>query len=156
MFDDGGKRRKLRFVVCALIIPLVFIFSGIILIILRTLIHNRFKSGVTNLKPGTESFEMFKKTPFDIYLDIHFFNWTNPEDFNNPLVKPKFEEVGPFRFLEVIEKTNITFHENSTVSYNRTRRWYFQKGDSPYDLHTPITSIDPVAAVSIIGTYIFF
>ncbi|XP_044754377.1 protein peste-like isoform X1 [Coccinella septempunctata] len=146
MFDDRCKTKKLRFIVCAFITPLVFISSGIILIILRTLIYNGLKSEVLSVTPGSKSYEIFKKTPFDIYLDIYFFNWTNPEEFSNPLVKPKFEEIGPFRFLEVMEKTNITFHDNSTVSYNRTRRWYFDKEFSPYDLHTPITSINPVAA----------
>ncbi|XP_045474063.1 protein peste-like isoform X3 [Harmonia axyridis] len=144
MFDVRCRSRKLRFLVCGLITPLVLIVLGILIIALRTLMYNSLKSQVLSINPSSESFEMFKKTPFDIYLDIYFFNWTNPEKFSDPSVKPKFEEVGPFRFLEVMEKTNITFHENSTVSYNRTRRWYFQKDYSPYDLNTPITSINPV------------
>ncbi|KAK9876979.1 hypothetical protein WA026_016007 [Henosepilachna vigintioctopunctata] len=141
----GSKKHKCNFMLCGFITSLVFIISGIIIVSMRYVLHNKLRSEAFILAPGTKSFEMLKKSPFNTYFDIYFFNWTNPKDFHDSSKKPKFKEVGPFRFLEVYEKTNISFHENSTVSYNRTRRWYFVEEESAYDLYEPITTINPVS-----------
>lgn len=78
------------------------------------------------------------------------FNWTNPEDIKNPLVKPKFEEVGPYRFKEVKEKINITWHENQTVSYKTKHFYYFDAENSVRNLSDVITIVNMVPLVSII------
>lgn len=64
--------------------------------------------------------------PQPLYLDIYFFNWTNPEEFTNHSSTPKFQEVGPYRFQEFPQKTNVTFHDNnSTVGYRKQSRYIF-------------------------------
>ncbi|KAL3269245.1 hypothetical protein HHI36_008325 [Cryptolaemus montrouzieri] len=140
-----SKKRKFNLILCSLTTSVVLIISGIILILMRTFIHNKAMGKLHTLEPGEFTYDLFKKTPFDIYFDIYMFNWTNPEDFHDSTKKPVFKEVGPFRFQEIIEKTNITFHENNTISYNRTRRWYFKAEQSISDLDAPITTINPVA-----------
>lgn len=72
------------------------------------------------LRPNSRVYESWKSPPITIILDIYFFNWTNPESIHDPNIKPKFEEIGPYRFIDKPEKVNITWHpENSTISYQR-------------------------------------
>ena len=60
-----------------------------------------------------------------MYFDTYLFNWTNHEDFTNHSIKPKFEEFGPYRYELHSRIVNITYHDNSTVSYKRLHRFNF-------------------------------
>lgn len=82
-------------------------------------------------------------------MDIYLFNWTNPEDFTNKSVKPNFEEIGPFRFLEIPQKVNVRWHdENSTVSYRKQSRYHFVPEQSQGRLTDVVTSVNVIALVS--------
>lgn len=73
-------------------------------------------------------------------MDIYFFNWTNPQDFKNSKIKPKFEEIGPYVFLEKRHKTNIKFKDNNTlISFNNVKTWYFEADKSVGTLDDIIT-----------------
>jgi scavenger receptor class B, member 1 len=86
--------------------------------------------------------------PQPIYLDIYFFNWTNPEDFLNKSIKPNFEEIGPFRFQDIPFKVNVTWHDaNSTVSYRKQSRYFFVPEQSKGRLDDVITSVNVIALV---------
>jgi scavenger receptor class B, member 1 len=50
------------------------------------------------LKEGSVNYENWKETPIPIYLEIFFFNWTNPGDVTNHSIKPHFTEMGPYVF----------------------------------------------------------
>lgn len=77
------------------------------------------------------------------------FNWTNPEAIHNKNIKPHFNEVGPYVFLEKHKRVNITWHaENGTVSFNQTRTWHFIPELSNGSLTDEITSVNVMAAVS--------
>lgn len=81
-----------------------------------------------------------------LYLDVYFFNWTNSEDFLDETTKPILREVGPYRFREVRDKKNITFHDhNSTVSYRTFSTFYFDEDDSNGSLDDVITQLNIVA-----------
>ena len=81
-------------------------------------------------------------------LDIYLYNWTNPEDFLNHTIKPIVVECGPYVFVEQPDKVNITWHpENSTVSYMRKSRFYFDEEKSGGSLDDVITSLNVVALV---------
>ncbi|KAJ8978292.1 hypothetical protein NQ317_012663 [Molorchus minor] len=54
--------------------------------------------------PGLPSMEDERPLP-SLTMDIYLFNWTNAKDICNSSVKPKFEEVGPYTFKEVKEKS---------------------------------------------------
>lgn len=80
-------------------------------------------------------------------FDIYFFNWTNPEDIYNANVKPKFQEVGPYKFTMVIERVNVSWGPNNSVSYENQKTFYVDP-DSPRKLTDVITTINVVALVS--------
>lgn len=74
------------------------------------------------------------------------FNWTNPEDIRNPDIKPHFNELGPYVFLEKHKKENYTFYDNATVSYYERRTWFFDEEKSNGTLHDPITAAHVITA----------
>ncbi|KAK2581278.1 hypothetical protein KPH14_008068 [Odynerus spinipes] len=100
------------------------------------------------LSESSRSYDMWKDTSGlpPIYLNFYFFNWTNPEELTIPGKKPNLIQVGPYSFVEVREKVNITFHpENNTVSYFQRRFWYFDEEHSNGTLQDNITQLNIVA-----------
>lgn len=84
-----------------------------------------------------------------MYLDIYLFNWTNAEDFTNKSIKPNLVEIGPYRFQEIPQKVNVTWHDsNATVSYRKQSRYHFVPDQSKGKLDDVITSLNIIALVS--------
>ncbi|KAL7050562.1 hypothetical protein ACKWTF_004125 [Chironomus riparius] len=109
-----------------LVINVSLMLSGSLLILFWPDIWNHILFKQWELKPGRLMYKFWQNPPQPLYLDIYFFNWTNPEEFTNNSSTPKFQEVGPYRFQEFPQKTNITFHENnSTVGYRKQSRYIF-------------------------------
>lgn len=93
---------------------------------------------------------MWKSPSIPMTLDIYLYNWTNPEEFLNFTTKPNLVELGPYVFVEKPDKENITWHpENSTVSYMRKSRFYFDEEKSKGSLDDVITSLNVVPLVRI-------
>lgn len=80
-----------------------------------------------------------------LYLDVYFFNWTNPEDFLDETKKPVLNEIGPYRFREIRDKEKIVFNDNSTVSYRTKSTFYFDEVGSNGTLDDVITQLNIVA-----------
>jgi scavenger receptor class B, member 1 len=102
------------------------------------------------LKNGSINYENWKETPIPMYLEIYFWNYTNPEEITNyQHVKPKFEQFGPYVFLEKHIRTNVTWSEDGdTVDFFQKRIWHFQPDLSNGTLDDEILNINPIAAVS--------
>lgn len=102
------------------------------------------------LTPEAETVAIWEKPPFDIQFDIYLFNWTNPNhltksDFEKPILK----EIGPYRFREVHEKTDLQWNFNNfTVSYRRKSTYHFVEEESVGRLNDKIITINPFAVVS--------
>lgn len=93
------------------------------------------------LKPNSMLSNLWQKPSLDITASVYIFNWTNSEQFNNPNVKPRFEELGPYCFTETQEKLNVVWHpENSTVSYLRRSHFYFDEAASAGNLTDSIVA----------------
>ncbi|KAH8403141.1 hypothetical protein KR222_005831 [Zaprionus bogoriensis] len=83
------------------------------------------------LAPNSMMTNMWQFPTVGMTASIYIFNWTNAEEFDNPDVKPRFQELGPYTFHEKQKKLNLTWHEeNSTVSYLRQSRFYFDAAAS--------------------------
>jgi hypothetical protein len=85
-----------------------------------------------------------------MHFSVYFFNWTNPEDFTNHSIKPRFEEVGPYRCEMFIRKVNLTFHDNSTVSYKKLHSYKFLPDQSGGKM-TDIITTPNVIALSVVN-----
>lgn len=78
---------------------------------------------VKNLKlwNGSISFHYWQRPGVVRLTKIYIFNITNPESFLNLGEKPKLTEVGPFVYREDMQKINIKFHENGTLTFQHKK-----------------------------------
>ncbi|KAL6266243.1 hypothetical protein P5V15_003102 [Pogonomyrmex californicus] len=70
---------------------------------------------------GSLSFQYWQKPGVIRLTKVYIFNVTNTEGFLQYNEKPKLQEVGPFVYREDMEKVNIVFHNNGTVSYQHKK-----------------------------------
>lgn len=56
-------------------------------------------------------------------------------------------------FSEVDEKVNLMWNDNATVTYEKMRRWYFDRENSAGDLTDLVTTLNAVALVIIQPIY---
>jgi hypothetical protein len=63
----------------------------------------------------------------------------------------QFKQRDNFTFFlfcrEIVEKTNITWNANNTISFRRLRRWHFDAENSNGTTDDNITTLNPVALV---------
>jgi len=80
----------------------------------------------TVISPKNElSYTMWKDVPVPFYMSVYFFHVLNPKEILNG-EKPMVEQKGPYVYRKRIQKDNITFHPNNTVSYREYRRYFFE------------------------------
>ncbi|CAK9816428.1 Scavenger receptor class B member 1 [Anthophora quadrimaculata] len=70
---------------------------------------------------GSLAFQYWQKPGVVRLTKVYIFNVTNTENFLQYNEKPKLQEVGPFVYREDMEKVNIVFHNNGTVSYQHKK-----------------------------------
>ncbi|KAF2882140.1 hypothetical protein ILUMI_24021, partial [Ignelater luminosus] len=112
------------------IVGAALITAGITLLFLKSWIWEVASSAFLVLKPNSMLAEYWIKSPEPIPTDIHIFNWTNPEEFLNHSAKPKFEEFGPYRYMQFVDKTNLAWNSNNTVTFNNKRTWYLNEKET--------------------------
>ncbi|RZB38896.1 CD36 domain containing protein, partial [Asbolus verrucosus] len=130
---------------CVCIVCLIFMASGIGLAylgphLLRCVIDRQLV-----FAPDSHLYRVWKRVPFSVPLDFYFFNWTNPEDVYDESVKPKFQQMGPYKFLQNQEKIDDRWNDNGTVTYKRRKFWHFRDEQGNGNLQDNITTINPVA-----------
>lgn len=100
------------------------------------------------MRPDSDVVKMWRQPDVNISLDFYFFNWTNSQDFYNMRVKPKLEEVGPYRYTEVSVKKIFQWHpENSTMDYGRADLFYFNEATSNGTLEDILVSVNALLVV---------
>ncbi|XP_012230409.1 scavenger receptor class B member 1 [Linepithema humile] len=117
LISKKGKLRHSR--IAAICLGLLALVIGIVLssipwvdyLILRQL----------RLWNGSLSFQYWQKPGVVRLTKVYIFNVTNAESFLQLNEKPKLQEVGPFVYREDMEKVNIVFHNNGTVSYQHKK-----------------------------------
>lgn len=143
---------QLRFSICNLILLYIGAFIailGVVSLAFFSSLHEYIITSALELGPDTKAFQAWQKPATPITMDIYFFNWTNPEDIYNSSIKPNFVEMGPYRYKQLKEKTNITWNnENHTITYRYLKRFYFDEENSPCHESDVITTINMVALVS--------
>ncbi|XP_073333815.1 scavenger receptor class B member 1 isoform X3 [Pagrus major] len=80
----------------------------------------------TVIDPKNEmSYTMWKDVPVPFFMSVYFFNILNPKEILKG-EKPMVEQKGPYVYRKRIQKDNITFHPNFTVSYREYRQYFFE------------------------------
>ncbi|NXY91127.1 SCRB1 protein, partial [Alcedo cyanopectus] len=77
------------------------------------------------IDPNSMSFSMWKDIPVPFYMSVYFFEVLNPKEVLKG-AKPALNQRGPYVYREYRYKTNITFHDNDTVSFLEYRNLFFQ------------------------------
>lgn len=117
-------------------------------------IFNAALKSQLEIKEGSRSYEIWRKTPFPLILKVYLFNITNAEAFEKG-AKPDVQECGPYVWREYREKKNITFNPNNTVTYFQQRYWVWDEelsgNNSRDDVIVTLNTV-PVAAAWAVHT----
>lgn len=102
------------------------------------------------LSPKSRSFKLWKNPPIPINFDVYLYNWTNPRNLtSDDYEKPILKQIGPYRFTEITDKTKVKWYpRNSTISYRRRSKYYFDAEGSVGRLDDQITTLNVVALVN--------
>ncbi|RZC35986.1 CD36 domain containing protein [Asbolus verrucosus] len=143
------RRRRSCVNICLLVLGILLISVGLTIFVYFEAIYDYLMSSALRFAPDTEPFRVWSVNDPPLDMDLYLFNWTNPQDLFKKGVKPRFEEVGPYRFKEVKEKINITWHHNNhTISYRHRKLYYFDPENSVRNLSDVINMINVVPLVS--------
>ncbi|XP_029881923.1 scavenger receptor class B member 1 isoform X2 [Aquila chrysaetos chrysaetos] len=98
---------------------------GVSLLLVGPLIIKEQVIKNVRIDPSSISFSMWKDIPVPFYMSVHFFEVLNPKEVLQG-AKPVLNQRGPYVYREFRYKTNITFHDNDTVSFLEYRKLFFQ------------------------------
>lgn len=117
LISRKGKLRHGR--IAAICLGLLALVIGIVLSSIPWVDYIILKQ--LRLWNGSLSFQYWQKPGVIRLTKVYIFNVTNTEGFLQYNEKPKLQEVGPFVYREDMEKVNIVFHNNGTVSYQHKK-----------------------------------
>ncbi|XP_067163169.1 scavenger receptor class B member 1 [Apteryx mantelli] len=103
----------------------VFAVLGICLLVAGPVIVKEQVVKNVRIDPSSIAFGMWKDIPVPFYFSVHFFEVMNPQEVLQG-AKPVVNQRGPYVYREFRYKTNITFHNNDTVSFLEYRKLFFQ------------------------------
>lgn len=67
---------------------------------------------------NSTALKYFIKPPLDPLLKVHIFNYTNADRFIEGLDdKLIVEDIGPLTYVEKVEKVDVVYNDNNTISY---------------------------------------
>ncbi len=117
---------------CIILIGVFFFILGItILFILYPIVYEKVIYKMVQLKPWTEEWEAWVEPPLPIYYDFVFFHISNAEEFELGLdVKPNVMEVGPYAYLEAMQKKHIFMTDVDKVSYGQYTEFYYNQTET--------------------------
>ncbi|XP_068191375.1 scavenger receptor class B member 1 isoform X2 [Antennarius striatus] len=104
---------------------LTAVFGAVLLVVGPAVMKDQIIKN-TVIDPRNDlSYTMWKDVPVPFYMSVYFFHILNPKEILNG-EKPMVEERGPYVYRKRIQKENITFHPNNTVSYLEYRTYFFE------------------------------
>lgn len=120
--------RRLCISACA-VVSLLLVFLGVGVLLGFDHVFRYILNKEVSLSKHSRAFPMWKDPSHETKILFFFFNVTNP---NEVLIgeKPSVKEVGPYTYRANWIKHNITFHDNGTMSYKETKRYYFDRASS--------------------------
>ncbi|XP_075153552.1 peste [Haematobia irritans] len=126
---------------------LLSILAGVYLYLNWIQMFTEMRGKEMALSATSPAFQGWKASPIPLDFDVYLFNWTNPEDYyvGSPR-KPRFEQLGPYRFRETPDKVDIVWHtSNHSVSFRKKAIFHFDARGSNGTLNDIITTVDTVA-----------
>ncbi|XP_072000460.1 scavenger receptor class B member 1 isoform X2 [Engystomops pustulosus] len=120
MANVGNKRSVILGVVGLLLVA----FGAVLVFLVPVIMKQQVEKNVRIDPSSGFAYEMWRDLPVPFYMSMYIFEVMNPKEV---LLgeKPRLEERGPYVYRERKQKVNITFHDNSTVSFVETRTFQF-------------------------------
>ncbi|XP_053136423.1 scavenger receptor class B member 1 isoform X2 [Hemicordylus capensis] len=109
----------------ALSVGLACVVAGVLMVVLVPGIIEEQVVKNVRLEPNGMAFNMWKDIPIPFFFSIHLFEVVNPKEVLSG-AKPVVNQRGPYVYREHRQKTNITFHDNGTISFVEYRRFFFE------------------------------
>ncbi|XP_064799135.1 scavenger receptor class B member 1-like isoform X4 [Oncorhynchus masou masou] len=104
---------------------LTVVFGTVIVFVGPIIIDNQIVKNLVIDPKNEMSYTMWKDVPVPFFMTVYFFNVLNPTEVLAG-EKPMVEQRGPYVYRKHIQKQNITFHPNHTVSYLEYRSYFFE------------------------------
>nr|KAG5688735.1 hypothetical protein BaRGS_002059 [Batillaria attramentaria] len=105
------------------------------------------------LAPDSYSYDYWHKPPVPVIFEIYVFDIVNPEEVLQGGT-PSVREKGPYTYRVSLEKFNVTFNPNHTVTYRQRQTFYFDRDLSVgSDNDTFITVNAPLFTVGTLLQY---
>ncbi|XP_055729665.1 scavenger receptor class B member 1-like isoform X6 [Salvelinus fontinalis] len=104
---------------------LTVVFGTVIVFVGPIIIDNQIVKNLVIDPKNEMSYTMWKDVPVPFFMTVYFFNVLNPTEVLAG-EKPMVEQKGPYVYRKRIQKQNITFHPNHTVSYLEYRSYFFE------------------------------
>ncbi|XP_063081556.1 scavenger receptor class B member 1 isoform X3 [Cavia porcellus] len=121
----GGRSRGRRAAAALGVAGLLCAALGVVMIILvPSLIRQQVAKNV-RIDPSSLSFSMWREIPVPFYMSVYFFDVLNPDEVLQGRM-PEVRERGPYVYRQFRVKTNISFHNNDTVSFRERCVLQFQ------------------------------
>uniref|UniRef100_A0A674EVB3 Scavenger receptor class B member 1 n=1 Tax=Salmo trutta TaxID=8032 RepID=A0A674EVB3_SALTR len=104
---------------------LTVVFGTVLVFVGPIIIDNQIVKNLVIDPKNEMSYTMWKDVPVPFFMTVYFFNVLNPTEVLAG-EKPMVEQRGPYVYRKRIQKQNITFHPNHTVSYLEYRSYFFE------------------------------
>ncbi|CAG9831379.1 unnamed protein product [Diabrotica balteata] len=79
------------------------------------------------LSNNTDTFIMWQKPSVHVIYNVYIFNYTNVEDFRDGYAeKLHVEEVGPYAYEEHLERIDLEFPTDNSISYKEKKSYVFK------------------------------
>lgn len=142
-----NSRRCLPVCLTILLLSVIFIVGGFVLVFIWPVIFHSIIDNNFVLKADSGIYNLWKTFPDRLPIDFYFFNWTNPQDIYNKSVKPRFIQMGPYRFMESKSKDDIVWNDNGTVTFKHLKYWFSKDEFTDGSLKDIVTTVNPIALV---------
>ncbi|XP_060533958.1 scavenger receptor class B member 1-like [Cylas formicarius] len=158
--DLFGYRMNTRRFLFLTGLVLLFTFSALGTVIMWfTKVYQQSINNMMTITEDSLAFDMWRAPSPRPYMKFFIFNYTNVEDYERRSAKKlHVEEAGPYVYEEQLERVNVRFNGDGTVSYQEKRTYKFipelSKG-SPHDLVT-VPNVPVIAGAAVARNWNFF
>jgi hypothetical protein len=115
--------------------------TGLFCMVVFPPMFNSILQSKLTILPGGQAFDQWIKPSLPTTIKFYLWSVQNPNEVMMG-EKPKLEEIGPFTYIEVMEKRIEDWSEDkSEVSYRTFKHWYRVESES-VSLDSPVTTLD--------------
>lgn len=115
---------ELQGTIATLLIGLLLFAWGLVTVVVP--IYDFVRIERLKMQPGLPPYEQWVIPTPEVRLSVYIFSVANPDSFLNGTDKKlRLIEIGPIVYREHLHHQNVTFHENSTLSYTAHRTLEF-------------------------------